>query len=312
MQAASQLNEPIKNTNLDDPPLAMSLDQAYAYCRKLALSHYENFPVASHFLPKKLRPHVAAVYAFSRIADDFADEDQFEGVRMARLKEWEHRLKLVEEGVPTTHPVFMALADTLTQCKIPMSLFSDLLTAFKMDVIVSRYQTFDQLLNYCRYSANPVGRIVLHIMGYPAPKFLEESDFICTALQLANFWQDVAVDLDKKRIYLPREDMFRFGYDEESLKNKLYDDRFRRLVLFQVDRTADLFERGKELCGKVPGRLGLELRMTWLGGMEILHKIRKMDGNVLHARPSLKKRDFVRIFFGALKKNDFSRKAAEE
>ncbi len=195
------------------PEKHYTLAEAFAYCLSLARNHYENFPVASWIMPKQLRPHIAAVYAFSRIADDFADEAEYEGERMAYLEDWENQLETLHEKEPI-HPVFIALKDTLQRFAIPIELFSDLLRAFKMDVDVSRYHTFEGLLEYCRHSANPVGRIVLHLMGYPAPRLMEYSDAICTALQLANFWQDVRIDLAKNRIYLPLQDLMRFQYTE--------------------------------------------------------------------------------------------------
>lgn len=282
-----------------------TLQEAYAYCVSQT-KHYENFPVGSCLLPKLLRPHVAAVYAFARAADDFADEAEYEESRMARLKEWENALKSMGEGA--THPVFMALHDTVKRFQIPVQLFEDLLKAFKMDVVVRRYYTFDQVLQYCRYSANPVGRIILHLMGYPAPKLMEYSDSICTALQLANFWQDVALDLEKDRIYLPADEITRFSYSEDALKTKCYNSAFRRLILFQVERTKQFFEQGRPLCGKIRGRFGLELRLTWLGGMEILKKIGRVQGNVFEHRPQLKKRDFFRLGLHALRRGPFVEK----
>ncbi|MBI2338926.1 MAG: squalene synthase HpnC [Deltaproteobacteria bacterium] len=277
---------------------------SFEYCLKITKNHYENFPVASLAIPRKYRPFVAAVYAFARAADDFADEKEFEGTRLDRLNEWDEKLKNCAGG-KADHPVFAALGETIRKFNLPVSLFSDLLAAFKMDTVVSRYETFDQVLNYCRHSANPVGRIILHLFGFPAPRLLEYSDFICTALQLANFWQDVAVDLEKDRIYIPREDFVRFRYSEEELKKKVENDNFRRLILFQVERTEDLFDRGKSLCGKIPGRLGFELRLTWLGGATILKKILALNGNMLSNRPKLTKRDLPSLLFGALQKRTF-------
>lgn len=282
----------------------ISLSDAFAHCQALAASHYENFPVASLVLPKKLRPYVAAVYAFARIADDFADEAAFAEVRMARLKEWEGLLKDMEEN-PPSHPVFIALKETIQRFQIPILYFSDLLTAFKMDVITTRYATFTQVLNYCRYSANPVGRIVLHIMGYPVPRFMEYSDAICTALQLANFWQDVEVDLAKNRVYLPEEDMGRFGVSIADLRSGKNSDAFKRLMRFQIERAYELFEKGKPLCTKVPGRFGFELRLTWLGGTTILKKLGRQNGAVFGCRPVLTKWDALGFVLKAFRKSFF-------
>lgn len=282
----------------------MNVDEAFRHCTNLARSHYENFPVASLLLPKAIRPHIAAVYAFARKADDFADEAEFEGVRMEKLKQFETELNLLATEKPTD-PVFIALKETIQKFNLPLKLFHDLLFAFKTDITVSRYQTFEDLLHYCRHSADPVGRIVLSIMGYPAPKFLEYSDNICTALQLANFWQDVERDLEKGRIYIPIEDLNRFNYSTQELQRKDYNNNFKRLITFEVERTRELFLKGKPLCSKVPGRFGLELRLTWCGGYSILDKIQEIKGDVLHHRPALKKRDFFTLFWRALRKRDF-------
>lgn len=271
---------------------AYGLREAYAHCMKLARAHYENFPVASLLIPKRLRKHIAAIYAFARTADDFADEPQFSGQRMERLYEWKERLNAAVRG-QAEHPIFLAIADTLNNFAIPNCLLHDLLTAFKMDVVTNRYATFDGLLGYCRYSANPVGRLVLFLMGYPAPKLLEYSDAICTALQLTNFWQDVFIDLGKDRIYIPREDMTRFRYSEAQLKEKIINTQFRRLLHFEVQRTQQLFWQGAPLLKVLPGRLGMEIKMTWLGGMNILKKIIKVNADVLNHRPQLRKTDFL-------------------
>jgi squalene synthase HpnC len=282
-----------------------TLDEAFKYCLNLAGQHYENFPVASLALPKSLRPYVAAVYAFARTADDFADEVAYQECRMAKLKEWEGHLKAMQTKAPT-HPVFVALKETVSRFQIPLFLFFDLLTAFKLDVITSRYSSFNQLLGYCRYSANPVGRIILTIMGYPVPLFMEYSDAICTALQLANFWQDVEIDLLKNRIYLPQEDLSRFGLSEQALRAKDNSPHFKKLMHFQIERTTEFFERGKPLCTKIPGRFGFELKLTWLGGMSILKKLSAQDGAVFGCRPTLGKKDALILAFKALHKSHFT------
>lgn len=295
-------------TDETDPPSIevekeYTLSEAFEYCAQITKNHYENFPVASLAIPKKLRPYICAVYAFARAADDFADEKEFEGERMEKLNEWEKQLR----STKPFHPVFIALSETISKFELPTSLFHDLINAFKMDVEINRYQTFSEVINYCRYSANPVGRIILHIMGYPAPKFMEYSDAICTALQLANFWQDVAVDLLKNRIYIPQEDFTRFRYSESDLFEKTYNEDFGRLMAFQVERTEELFEQGKPLLNKAPGRFGFELRLTWLGGMTILKKIRHLKGNIFKERPVLKKWDAPGIILGALRKKNFDK-----
>lgn len=275
------------------------MEKAYQFCQQLTKKHTENFPVASLAIPKNIRPHIAAVYAFARTADDFADETAFEGERMAKLKAWEDELKnsIIKK---TTHPVFLALSDTIKKFNLPITLFLDLLTAFKMDVVVTRFQTYEQLLGYCRYSANPVGRIILHLMGYPAPKFLEYSDAICTALQLANFWQDIEIDLAKGRIYIPLEDMHRFGCPETNLLQKTYDQNFERLLYFEVDRTFELFNKGKPLLNSIHGRFGFELKLTWMGGVSILKKIQQVKGNIFAKRPVLRKKDWAGLIIKAL------------
>ncbi len=282
-----------------------TVEESFWFCMTLAKNHYENFPVASLVVPAPLRPYICAVYAFSRVADDFADEAEFEGSRMERLNEWEGLLKNIFLQEPK-HPIFIALKATIEKFNIPVVLFENLIKAFKMDVMISRYDTFDQVLHYCRHSANPVGRIILHIFGYPAPRFMDYSDNICTALQLANFWQDIAIDLEKNRIYLPKEDFVRFQYSETELMTKTFNENFKRLLSFQVERTQELFDAGKPLGGKIPGRLGLELRLTWLGGNAILKKIRQNDWDIFKRRPKLKKRDYWSLFWNALKKRDFS------
>lgn len=250
------------------------LEVAYHHCLKMAKSHYENFPVASLAIPKRLRPHVAAIYAFARTADDFADEAQFEGVRMERLNEWEEKLHQCVNGADD--PVFMALADTIQRFQLPIQLFQDLITAFKMDVVQNRYATFEELRFYCQHSANPVGRLILHLFGYVHEEWFHWSDFICTALQLVNFWQDVSVDLNKDRIYIPNEDMVRHGISEGSLFAHELSGRMRHLMEFQIHRTQTLFDEGRELTRQVPNmRLRLELKLTWHGGVAILKKIEK-------------------------------------
>lgn len=260
--------------------------------KDLAHTHYENFPVASFILPRSLRRPISAVYAFARTADDFADEPQYEGKRLEALNDFEQRVLNLDQ-TPEDDPLFFPLREAVKKFDIPISLFLDLLTAFKKDVAVSRYKTFEELLDYCRFSANPVGRIVLHIMGYPAPRFMEYSDQICTALQLTNFWQDLFVDLDKNRIYLPQEDMARFGTDETKLSKKMMDQNLKRLVLYEVERTRELFASGWPLCKKIPGRLGWELTLTWVSGNAILDQIVERQGNVLTQRPRIKKWEWI-------------------
>ena len=273
---------------------------AYAFCQSLAASHYENFPVASHLLPRRLRKHVAALYGFARIADDFSDEPEYEGVRRERLLDWRRRLREAAGGGRPSHPVFVALRRTMAELELPADPFDDLLSAFLQDTEKRRYATFGEVLDYCRRSANPVGRIVLLIHGYREPRLFALSDSICTALQLANFWQDLAVDLKKDRIYIPEEDFRAFGYTEADLRMGVVNENFRSLMKHQLNRTRDLFERGRALPGFLHFPLSWEIRLTWLGGREVLRKIRRRGFDTLTARPALTKWDWIPLIARSL------------
>ena len=272
---------------------------AYRFCQDLARRHYENFPVASRLLRKDLRRHVAALYAFARIADDFSDEAEYEGVRRERLLDWRRQLDEVGR-VPPSHPVFLALGATIAELDLPKSLFDDLLSAFLQDTEKSRYATFAEVLDYCRRSANPVGRIVLMIHGYRDEERFRYSDAICTALQLANFWQDVSVDLKKDRIYIPDEDFRAHGYSEADLRMGVCNERFRGLMKFEVSRTRALFEQGRPLMKTLSWPLSFEIRLTWLGGMRVLKLIRRQDFDTLRGRPALAKSDWIPLAARAL------------
>jgi squalene synthase HpnC len=279
----------------------LDVSGAYAFCQDLAACHYENFPVASRILPLRLRPHVAALYAFARIADDFSDEPEYEGVRGERLLEWRSLLhEAVSPVAKPRHPVFVALSQSLRELDMPVQPFDDLLGAFLQDVVKKRYETFDEVLDYCRRSADPVGRIVLMIHGHRSPEIFRYSDAICTALQLANFWQDLSVDLKKDRIYLPEEDFKAFGYSEADLRMGVVNEKFRNLMKFEVNRTRSLFEQGRALLGKLSWPLSWEIRLTWLGGTEILRKIRRMGYDTLSKRPSLSKWDWIPLLVRSL------------
>ncbi len=283
----------LKNYPIDEilQKKSWSLPDAFRYCIQLARTHYENFPVGSALIPKKLQPYVCSIYAFARRADDIADEDFPEEDRIPALDAW---LGLLEEAVRqrrSNHPVFMALRETIRRFDIPVQLLVDLITAFKMDVEIKRHPTFEDVLYYCRHSANPVGRLVLHLFGYRDESLLLLSDQICTALQLANFWQDVAVDLKKNRIYIPLEDMERYHYSEGQLFAHEFNSPFKELLKFQVDRTESMFRNGTPLIYKTRGRLRLELKCVIIGGMTILKMIRGLDYNTLATRPHLKNRD---------------------
>jgi squalene synthase HpnC len=298
MQDSLEKRESIRNS-LNDSLITSS----FKYCEDLAKSHYENFPVASLLLPKDKRKYVYAIYAYARAADDFADEPDILGgseKRLALLNEWNGKLVDAYNG-KAVDPVFIALRKTVEDNDIPIEPLENLLKAFKQDVVKSRYKTFDEVLDYCTNSANPVGRLVLMIFGCHNEKFFKYSDKICTALQLANFWQDVEVDLRKDRVYIPKEDLDKFGYSYNELSMKQYNNKFRDLLSFEVNRTQNIFEEGKkliEMCAKEDKlrKLSKELKLTWLGGTEILNKIKEIDYDVFTKRPKISAADKLKIF----------------
>jgi squalene synthase HpnC len=266
----------------EQAPPARTLAQAYAQCRRIALGHYENFPVVSWLLPRELRPHIFALYAYCRGVDDLSDEA--EGDRLALLDEWEAHLRSCYDGSPSDAR-FVALADTIRRFDIPPEPFLRLIEANRRDQRVSRYQTFDELLDYCSYSANPVGRLVLYVFGYRDEERARLADATGTALQLANFWQDVRRDLKMGRVYIPLEDMARFGCSEADLAARKVTPEFRRLMRFEVERTREYFARGLPLVDRVKGRLRLDLRMFTLGGLAVLDQIQRQRYDVLTRRP---------------------------
>lgn len=283
----------------------MQTAEAYARCLALTRSHYENFPVA-RMVPRRLQPAVAAVYAFARTADDIADEgvDRPGGAilsteeRLVRLRDFDDALLTSELGKPTPPEwdwIFTAVADTRAKYNLPISLFRDLLSAFTQDVTVKRYATFADLRDYCRRSANPVGRLVLLLHGFNDEKRFVESDAICTALQLANFWQDVAVDWKKGRVYVPQEDWGRFGVTEADFSAATASPGVRQCLRFQVERTRGLFDQGRPLPASLPFPLNFEIRITWLGGSTILDRVAAQDYDSLRARPTLGTLDKVRL-----------------
>jgi squalene synthase HpnC len=265
------------------------LENAYQYCRSKAFGHYENFPVASLLLPPQARDAIAAVYAFARSADDFADEPGFGPLkrRLGLLRAWQANLS--REPVL---PEFLALQDACARHAIPIQLLKDLISAFLQDCVKSRYADFPEVLDYCRRSANPIGRLVLRICGRDDEQGLQESDAICTALQLANFWQDLASDARlRDRIYLPRDEMHRFGVSEDDLRQGAAGGALRELMRFQVERAETLFVLGEGLPSRLGGRLGAEIRLTVLGGRRILEKIRAQGYDTLASRPHLRVQD---------------------
>jgi len=278
------------------------LQNAYAECLHLAQSHYENFPVASRLLPKHLRQPIAVIYAFARRADDFADEGELsDEERLSALNDFGTKLEYIEQGKAVEDTTFIALADVIEQHQLPVSLFHDLLTAFKMDVTKARYANFGEVMAYCRYSANPVGRLLLHLNKANSPQNLGYSDAICSALQLTNFLQDISQDLEENdRIYLPQDEMEQFGVTEEDIRNKLTNPATRRLVEFQLRRTVKLMQAGAPLGKVLKGRMGLELRMTIMGGSRILYRLNQQYDDVF-SRPRLNKWDIVWVIWKAIR-----------
>jgi len=262
---------------------AITVEEAYAHCEARVRSHYENFPVGL-FVPKAKRPYVHSLYAFARAADDFADERMYEGMRQEKLDQWEARLHAAYEG-RAEDPIFVALGETVRRLDIPKGLLLDLLSAFRQDTVKSRYETWDELLDYCRRSANPVGRLVLLVFGYKDPELPPLSDAICTGLQLANHWQDVAIDLRKDRVYIPRELLKRYSVGEWDLNAGRVTDGFRGLMGELIARTRRLFEAGRPLCDRLGRDLRYEIRLTWLGGSGILDRIEAVGADVFHRRP---------------------------
>lgn len=267
---------------------AVSRTQAEAYTRRLATAHYENFPVVGWLLPRRLHQHFYNVYAFCRWADDLGDELGAADESLRLLAWWRNELESCYRGSPR-HPVFVALAPTIEQFAIPLQPFADLISAFEQDQRVTEYETFAQLRDYCRRSADPVGRIVLRLCGSYTAQTAAWSDSICTGLQLANMWQDVARDLDIGRIYLPREDRERFGYREADLRARVTNGPFLELMRFEVDRARDWLREGLPVADAVPGRLQLDIELFAQGGLAILSEIERIDYRVWERRPVLSK-----------------------
>jgi squalene synthase HpnC len=270
------------------PEEAPTQAEAQEYCRRLARSHYENFSVATWFLPERLRQDFFNVYAYCRISDDLGDEVGDARASLSLLDQWEAELDACYGGNPR-HPVFVALAETVRKCEIPKQTFVDLLTAFRQDQRVSRYATFTDVLGYCRYSANPVGHLVLYVCGYRDAERQALSDFTCTALQLANFWQDVSPDYANGRIYLPLEDLRRFGVTEDDIAAQRNTAAFCEVMRFEVERARDWFRRGLPLIEKVDRELALDIELFSRGGQEILNAVEAQGYNVLGRRPAISK-----------------------
>ena len=281
------------------PDMAPSLDEARAYCRQLAETHYENFHVASWFLPKALRPHFHSIYAYCRISDDLGDEVPDRAQALALLDLWGRELDACYQG-RARHPVFVALAETIRACSIPKEPFADLLVAFRQDQTVTRFETMQDVLGYCHYSANPVGRLVLYACGEVSEENFRFSDSTCSALQLANFWQDVRVDFGKDRVYLPQSDMRRFEVSDETIAAGVATPEFRALLRFEVDNTRKMFEAGLPLVGRVERDLALDLDLFSRGGLEILRAIERRNYDVLSARPAITKATKLQLALRAL------------
>ena len=272
----------------------LTLDESRRYCQRLVRTHYENFTVASRLLPRRLRQHFSNIYAYCRWADDLADETAEKAESLALLDWWEEQLDDCYRN-RTRHPVFTALADTIRRFDIPRDPFADLLTAFRQDQRVQRYETFDALLDYCRRSANPVGRLILYLGRCHDRPLLDLSDSICTGLQLANFWQDVARDFALGRVYLPIDHCRRFGYDEAMLARHETNRAFCRLLAFEVDEAEARLRRGRPLVELLPNDLKLPVALFTEGGLTILASIRRQDYGVWNSRPVVGRLDKLRI-----------------
>jgi squalene synthase HpnC len=294
--SAATKTEPSVARTISATTGSASLDAAYQFCARLAKSHYENFTIASWLMPAAMRKHMYAIYAYARIADDFADEDR----DSRKLDEWERELNLAYAGSPG-HPVFVALADTVHRFDIPREPFADLLVAFRSDLKFEGFETIDDLLGYSRYSANPVGRLVLYLFGYRDPERQHLSDLICSGLQLANFWQDVAIDLQKSRIYLPRRDMARFGVTAEDLAAGAAEGKFIALLKHEVAVARAMLVEGGQLSRRVDRRLRRDILMFAGGGLAILRAIEGAGFDVFHSRPKLSKGDYLKLGWNALR-----------
>lgn len=282
----------------------------------MSVDHYENFPVASVLLPKRLRQPITHIYWFSRSADDIADEgDHSDAWRLKHLTQYRDALADIAAQRPFSfapndprHAIFTPLAPVIHEHKLPIALFEDLLTAFEQDVIVKRYQSYDDILHYCKHSANPVGRLLLHLYQMTEEQNLVDSDAICTGLQLTNFWQDIAIDWHKDRVYIPTAILKQYHLNEAYLEKRVrsasttaeQDQQWQRMMQAQVHYARRLLESGMPLARRLPGRIGLELRLIVLGGLRILEQLDRVDYDVFTARPTLGKADWLRLFYRLL------------
>jgi squalene synthase HpnC len=267
----------------------------------MSVNHYENFPVASILVPRALRYPIHTIYQFAREADDFADEGQVSAhERLANLQTFRSELMLISEKKSPTQPLFHRLASIIEAHGLPIQLFLDLLDAFSQDVVKKRYANFSEVMNYCRRSADPIGRLLLHLYRAVTPENLKQSDAICSSLQLINFWQDIAIDFEKDRIYLPQDELSAYGISENQIAEQRINEKWRALLEFQINRSQKMLESGAPLGNTLPGRLGLELRLIVQGGLCILDKLKKTQGDIYQRRPVLKTPDWIAMFFRAL------------
>ena len=287
------------DTLLAGIPEGCSVEEAYARCERLAKTHYENFTIGSWFLPSENRQHLYAIYAFCRFVDDLGDE--FQGNRTQALDFWEQEIEHCYHGTPK-HPYMVALQQTIRSFDIPQEPFIKLIQANRMDQSSTRHSTYQDLEFYCQHSANPVGHLVLYVCGYRDQERQRLSDYTCTALQLANFWQDVSRDFAMGRIYIPLEDMARFGYSEEELAHGTVTEGFRSLMAFEVERARDLFRKGLKLVDTLEGRLKLDIALFSLGGMKVLDAIERQNYDVLNRRPKVSRATKVRLMLSTMLK----------
>ncbi|KAF3998959.1 squalene synthase HpnC [Glaciimonas immobilis] len=268
----------------------------------MPVNHYENFPVASWLLPARLRPAVQAIYAFARSADDLADEgDARPQERLSALDDYELALDRIEQHNTTVDALFNPLHKVIDQYGLPIAPFRDLLSAFRQDVVTTRYENFEDLLDYCRRSANPVGCLMLHLYGAATSQNIRDSDTICSALQLINFWQDVAIDWEKSRIYLPLDDLQRFGVDATHIATSRCDAKWRNLMRFEVGRTRKMMLDAAPLAVRLPGRIGWELRLVVQGGLRILERLESVNYDVFRHRPTLGRWDWLVLAWRAVR-----------
>ena len=267
----------------------------------MGVAHYENFPVASLLLPPDLREPVSIIYRFARTADDFADEgDDPPEVRLARLNNFTTKLLKIRQGEAPDDPLFGDVARIVREHSLPLTLFEDLLSAFRQDVEKGRYENYAEVLDYCRRSANPIGRLLLHLFKQTTESNLRRSDAICSALQIINFWQDVRIDLAKNRVYLPQDEMRRFGVSEAHLRDGRVDEAWKKLMAFQCERAQELMLQGAPLRHSLQGRIRLEIAVTIEGGLRILEKLKRAGYDMYRRRPALKWFDWPLLLARAL------------